>query len=651
VIRGDLSGGVVQYWIGAFNGKGILTNKILLSFLLTTLFVLANSCGGVANCPVCGTTKNDGYAIIDILPVPEHNPTGAPGWPFNSFDISLTDSVNHRFYVSDRIGLDVVVIDTQTNIPVNIIGGQNSVAGGDFPSACDPTIPPTVSGLGNLTRFGCRTDFSGDGKGGVRFHLPGAFGPSGNFGGFPGAQCCASRANGENPLSAADGEALTADGKTLFVGNGSASVVVFDLTTNTPAAPPKVIANITTGFSPDYDGCYSSPCLDDADNYPGGPPPAGVVRTGTLNPTGVGPCVASSQGRALSDPTCADLRADEMAYDEKDKILLVANGDPGLPFVTLIDVSGVVGRTSHCLPVVTDQPYMIQIGTVAGTPIYNFPTCILGQIYYDGASANNVNVAVDDVLLNATNGFICPDPSTSAPSGASGHNARGVGVDVPCHHGPVLSLTGAFCADQTNSSNPASQGCNGAVSLAGIGGSAFNPNSGRFLVTNGNANGDLTVGTVDVLNPNIGNPNGPFIENSFLMPNCMPTSIVQGPGNNFLVGCADHDGIAFPPNEYVIDGTSGAILATITQVGGVDETWYNPGDKRYYLAARDMPNGPVLGVIDAKTNLWLQSVPTNANSHSIAVDSGNNHVFVPLQAGPICTTQSQNGCIGVYAQQ
>jgi hypothetical protein len=64
-----------------------------------------------------------------------------------------------------------------------------------------------------------------------------------------------------------------------------------------------------------------------------------------------------------------------------------------------------------------------------------------------------------------------------------------------------------------------------------------------------------------------------------------------------------------------------------------------------------MPTGPVLGVIDAVSNLWLQSVVTNSNSHSVAVDSTNNHVLVPLQAGTICTTQSANGCIGVYAQQ
>src|SRR5437660_11694849 len=117
-----------------------------------------------------------------------------------------------------------------------------------------------------------------------------------------------------------------------------------------------------------------------------------------------------------------------------------------------------------------------------------------------------------------------------------------------------------------------------------------------FLVTNGSASNDVTVGTVDVIDPKLtdtscgGASCGPIVVNSFVMPNCMPTSIVQGPGNNFLVGCADHDGEAFPPNEYVIDGTTGAIVpgpagcpSTICNVGGVDETWYNPGDNRYYL--------------------------------------------------------------------
>src|SRR4029077_20203372 len=123
--------------------------RILLTILLTTLFVLLSGCGNVKNCPVCGTTTADGYAVIDIMPVPEHNPTGEPGGPFNSFDISLTDSVNHRFFVSDRIGLDVAVFDTQQDVAVNFFSGANGVAGGGVTAsscATDSTgtlfIPP-----------------------------------------------------------------------------------------------------------------------------------------------------------------------------------------------------------------------------------------------------------------------------------------------------------------------------------------------------------------------------------------------------------------------------------------------------------------------------------------------------------------------------
>jgi hypothetical protein len=593
--------------------------RILLTIAFTVLFVLLSGCGNVKNCPVCGTTIADGYTNIDVIPVPEHNPTGEPGGPFNSFDIGVFDSVNHKFFVSDRVGLVVAVIDSNTDIASNIIGGVNSVSGaGNFASPCakdaagNDIIPPILTAFGNFTRYGCRTAIPG----GVTFTIP-TFGANHFFGGFPGAQCCAARANGVNPLSAPDGEAITPDGNTLFIGNGSSSVVVFDLTTNTPAQPPVVIATIPTGQSADYDG---------------GPNP------GLANPTGIAGCIASANGRAFSDPTCGDLRADEMSFGVDKatgtQMLLVTNGDPGLPFATIINVSSVVSRAAagsldpHCLPV---NPLLAYGPT-------NFPTCIMGQIYYDGAlPVDNVTVAVDN-----KNGFACPDPSLAffggapVPSGVSGAGVGAGGANVPCHHGPVLSFAGAPF---------------GAISPAGLGGSTFNPNTGHFLVTNANATPDLTVGTVDEIDPGIGTTHGPVVVNSFIMPSCMPTSIVQGPGNNFLVGCADHDGISFAPNEYVIDGTSGKILATINNVGGVDETWYNPGDNRYYLAARDMPGGPVMGVIDAKTNLWLVNVATGANSHSIAVDPNTNHVFVPLQAAPACTTQSANGCIGVFAQQ
>jgi hypothetical protein len=627
-----------------------MRSRILLTVLLTALFVIASGCGGVNGCPVCGTTKADGYADIVNITVPEHNPTGEPGGPFNSFDISWIDSVHHLDYVSDRIGLAVVVSDTINNVAVNAIQGVNAVTGaGNQASLCDPSIPPLVSVFGNFTRFGCRN---------APFHLISGFGANGKFGGFPGAQCCASRANGVNPMSGPDGLEVSADGNILFVANGSASIVVFDLTTmdltKSPPTPPTVLADIPTGVSADYDG-----------------------------PLGIAPCVASWNGEAGSAADCGDDRADEMSYNNTTHVLAVINGDPGLPFVTFIDMSHIVSKTGtlqqqHCLPIDQTSPYGPYAAgqttatypfqgsattwvTPAAGASFNPPSCIVGQIYYDGAGGGasgglglSTTVPVDTV--GGT--FPCPDPSNpqtfGGVSGSAATGIPGIGVTpsgtpyiIPCHHGPIVDQTlGTFCSQTAPSSS-----CAGAIAPAGLGGMVWNTNTGYLLQANENSIGITNIGSIDVINPRLGNPDGPVVINSFVMPNCMPTSVAQGPGNNFLVGCADHDGEAFPPNEYVIDGTSGAILATITNVGGVDETWYNPGDNRYYLAARDMPNGPVMGVIDAATNLWLENVATNANSHSIAVDSTNNHAFVPLQAGGICSSQSSNGCIGVYAQQ
>jgi hypothetical protein len=632
--------------------------RILLTVLLTGLYVMLSGCSTPANCPTCGTTVNGAYAVIDVIPVPEHNNTGEPGGPFNSFDISWVSpppsggasGTDNLDYVSDRIGIAVQVIDTNTNIAAYSIAGQNGISGGgDNASPCvsisaNP-IPPIVSVLGNWTRFGCRTG---------NFHIPG-FGASGNFGGFTGAQCCAARANGINPLSGPNGMVVTNDGNTLFVGNGSSSFVVFDLASMnlSTGVQPNVIAVIPTGLSPDYDGQ-----LGNSAPWPGAP-------AGTLgNTTGIAGCAESANGRAFSDPTCGDLRGDEMAYDSKDQILAIIDGDPGLPYITFIDVSGLVARpiTNNCLPVVPTEPYGPPLGNPLG--LINPSTCILGQIYYDGAPQNNTNVPVDDVLLNGVNGFICPDPSNpQVNSGVSGNPGYITGTNpIPCHHGPIIdNATGIY--DPSCNPTVAGAACIGSIAPAGLGAPAWDPNTGHFLLPNSNSTAVLSVGSIDEIDPRPGNPNGPVVINSYPMYDCMPTSIVQGPGDNFLVGCADHDGQAFPANEYIITNTtSGNITCAmppaptvncvaVTQTGGVDEVWYNPGDNKYYLAARDFLPGPVMGVIDAGTNQWLANLPVNTNAHSIAVDPKTNHVFMPQQAGAICGTQAGAGCIDVIGQQ
>jgi hypothetical protein len=102
-------------------------------------------------------------------------------------------------------------------------------------------------------------------------------------------------------------------------------------------------------------------------------------------------------------------------------------------------------------------------------------------------------------------------------------------------------------------------------------------------------------------------------------------------------GAALPDGCAF---------TCGDIVASIPQVCGSDEVWFNSGDDRYYLAARNNPGGPVLGIVDAETNVWIQNAPTSPNSHSVAADPRSNRIYVPLTAGT--TSPCVRGCIGVF---
>jgi hypothetical protein len=121
---------------------------------------------------------------------------------------------------------------------------------------------------------------------------------------------------------------------------------------------------------------------------------------------------------------------------------------------------------------------------------------------------------------------------------------------------------------------------------------------------------------------------------------CNPHGLALGPRFDMLVGCGSKAGIS-----VVINIRDGKTVAVIRQVGGSDEVWYNPGDRNYYLAARNNPGGAVLGVIDADSNTWVQNVKTNAGAHSVAANLANRHIYVPM-GPPRCVP----GCIGVFAR-
>jgi hypothetical protein len=156
----------------------------------------------------------------------------------------------------------------------------------------------------------------------------------------------------------------------------------------------------------------------------------------------------------------------------------------------------------------------------------------------------------------------------------------------------------------------------------------------RFYISVPELNGNSSQSGVAVYNPKTG-----IVEQIFNVGSCSPSGIALGPMQHLLLGCAQ-------PPTLVINAINGAVVASIPQVGGSDEVWFNPGDDRYYLAARNNPGGPVLGIVDAETNAWIQNVPTSPNSHSVAADPRSNQVYVPLTAGT--ASPCVQGCIGVY---
>ncbi len=140
---------------------------------------------------------------------------------------------------------------------------------------------------------------------------------------------------------------------------------------------------------------------------------------------------------------------------------------------------------------------------------------------------------------------------------------------------------------------------------------------------------------------------------------CGPNGLAVGPNDNLLAGCTPGNE---PSNrsELVINAHS-FHYANIGGITGSDEVWFDKGDKRYYTGSNRQIGGAVLGVINAVTNLLVETIPQSSGSHSVAADSKRNFIYVP-QPAPVAVVGSggdttavgagicgtSNGCVAVY---
>jgi len=147
---------------------------------------------------------------------------------------------------------------------------------------------------------------------------------------------------------------------------------------------------------------------------------------------------------------------------------------------------------------------------------------------------------------------------------------------------------------------------------------------------------------------------------NYPVPNCNPAGLAIGPEHQAMVGCSSAFGTPPSTQTVIISLDDGGILANITQAGGNDEVWFDPGSQHYYLGARGtITNGkvtPIVGMVDARTFMFDGSADTSTTAHSVAADKPSHHVFVPIgfvPAGSPAGTDPTNpcpanGCIAVY---
>jgi DNA-binding beta-propeller fold protein YncE len=142
------------------------------------------------------------------------------------------------------------------------------------------------------------------------------------------------------------------------------------------------------------------------------------------------------------------------------------------------------------------------------------------------------------------------------------------------------------------------------------------------------------------------------IEKTYSTPNCNGSGLALGPLRHLLVGCDDGKPL------LIMNAQDGKIIKSIPQIHGSDEVWYNSGDRLFYAASGGAPN-PALGVIDAETSTFVQTIPSGPNAHSVAAFAKSNHIFVPIGAtNPKAPVNSNacvkfglpesNGCVAVY---
>lgn len=154
----------------------------------------------------------------------------------------------------------------------------------------------------------------------------------------------------------------------------------------------------------------------------------------------------------------------------------------------------------------------------------------------------------------------------------------------------------------------------------------YNPMDGLFYMSIPELGKDARKGAIAVIDPKTAK-----LVKMIPVENCHPAGLAFGPDGNFVLGCGA-DGKEMPAVTTIMNAKTGAVVAVVEGVGAADMVDYNARNGQYYTASRNNPGGPVLGVIDAKTNKLVQTIklPAGGNPHSVASSEATGKVYVPV---------------------
>lgn len=236
----------------------------------------------------------------------------------------------------------------------------------------------------------------------------------------------------------------------------------------------------------------------------------------------------------------------------------------------------------------------------------------------------NVNTGALVATLPATNPYVgAPLAFCGAPTtGAANQRVDEMANDPT--DGVVITINDAACPPfATFYSSKAPYATLGSLAFPTANNGAeqptWDPTQKQFIMTFpttiANPNGEI-----DLIDPNLHTVTKTF----GLASNCQANGTALGQNETLFLGCSQTGEI------LTINATTGATTNTITGYGGCDEVWYNPTANRFYAACSNNAAGPMLVIADG-TGTFIQAIPTFPGAHSVAVDSTNDHIYLPTQ--------------------